>query len=278
MRRIYQALRFPALLVGLGVLAFAVIGPALATNGAPTPPIRRVAPATSTTGPFLVTDSSDTYAIKGSTTNTSAADAVYGYASNSMGTGMNGVTGYVVGINSVGVVGYSSATISGTGNVAGTYGFSQNGNGIYGLNGTASYASIYGLNTTSGGTAMWGQSTSGAGYGVIGSTATGAGVEGLATGTAGNGGYFASQTLTGGQATLGVSTGEAGIFAGRSGSASHPALSASEGIAGTDLIGGYNAGAEETFIVQAGTADASGDAAVGGSPLFQYSVRPPTRT
>jgi hypothetical protein len=260
--------------------------------------------ATNLTGEYTFTTSSDPYGILVLNNNTTSGSygiqansyaahgsGVYGYsdvASGAVGYGLAGIsqTGYGVYGSSYGA-GISAiyAENLGTGGGIGMQGTSAYGTGINGVgaqNGVvgetsttssgATYAGVFGIDNSS---------ASATAYGVEGLTARNTGVTGFASGD-GYGVYSASTSgdslaasagAGGGYAILGAHTGEGAELFGYSGDAADPALSVEETTTGTDLIGTYGAyngnthSYPETFIVQAGTANDSGNALAGGSDV-----------
>jgi hypothetical protein len=159
-------------------------------------------------GPLKVTDSGPSvspsgFAIKG-ITSYSNDSAVFGYGtSQRAGTGIDGVTGYVESAQSVGVVGWSSPT---TGAASfGVYGYSGNGNGVYGQTNSSNVASIYGVSNVAGGTAIYGFSL---GQGVLGLSADANGVVGMTQASpavaANYAGVLGEDTSTGQSSNYGV--------------------------------------------------------------------------
>jgi hypothetical protein len=226
--------------------------------------------------------------------NNGAAASIYGYNTSAGGTAMygnsTGGTG-VLGSSTVsnGVVGMTTSTVSpgysgvlgqdmsSTRNDAGVAGSSLMGNGVVG----AGQWGVAGLSTSTTGYGVFGQGPTG----VVGSSlesASGVGVVGdggLGTGVVALGvyGVYASTTYSGGvalsafgpsqvtEALIGAGSGEGGIFYGNAGSASHPSIVAQQVTTGTDYFAAVNAtsggsNAKESFIVQAASADFSGDA------------------
>ena len=219
-------------------------------------------------------------------------DGVVGYVQTQQSVGVVGWSAST-GTQAYGVYGYSA-----TG--PGVYGFNNNGGApsIYGLNSSTGGTAMYGLGDNGvvgitaatsavggdAGVAGTDSSTAGANFGVAGTTvnAVGSGLYGNAL----NGGAGAdvnsdsgfaliadssfgtgAEVLggqTGGLALIGTPSGEGVASFGYSGGTSDPALTAWDAVGSTDLIGtyGFNGGGtpNETFIVQAGTANASGNA------------------
>jgi hypothetical protein len=209
----------------------------------------------------------------------------YGVYGSSYGSGISAI--YAENLSSGVGIGMQGASANGTGVYGNGYEYGVEGvssdtcssgscpeyAGVYGLDNAGSYPGAYGVvgvaqfNHT--GVAGFG----GTGLGVYGSSGTSTGTYGYSS--SGNGVYAYSGTGTaleafspgiGGVAYLGGPAGEAGIFHGYSGSSAHPAVSITAETAGTDNIGTYNSGGE-TFIVQAGTADASGTAYGNGTDV-----------
>jgi hypothetical protein len=172
------------------------------------------------------------------------------------GIGLQGTSAYGVGVNGLGaqngVVGTSIAT---SGTYAGVLGVDNSnagsGGDAYGVAGDA-----VGSDTAVGGFAA------GSGDAVYANgAANGFAVEAASnTNTAID--AYTGITTSGGAAQIGAATGEGGIFYGFSGTSADPVMTAFDEVGGTDLLGTYtfNSGSPaESFIVQAGTEDASGD-------------------
>jgi hypothetical protein len=259
---------------------------------------------TNLTGEYTFTTNTDPYGVL--VLNNNTASGSYGVQANSYSAAGSGVYGYsdvaggqvgygLAGISQTGYGVYGSsygAGISaiyaenlGRGGGIGMQGTSAYGTGINGVgaqngvvgetsstSGSATYAGIFGIDNSSG---------SAEADGVEGMTARNTGVVGLATG-AGYGVFAISDQGTalaasagadGGFAVLGAPTGEGAELFGYSGDAADPALTVEETTTGTDLIGTYGAynatarGYPETFIVQAGTANNSGNALAGGGDV-----------
>jgi hypothetical protein len=217
-------------------------------------------------------------------------DGVVGYVQTQQSVGVVGWSAST-GTQAYGVFGHSD-----TG--PGVYGFNNNGGApsIYGLNSSTGGTAMYGLGDngvvgitaatsaagSDAGVTGMDSSTAGANFGVAGTTVnavgsalfgnalnggTGADVNSdngfgmIADSSFGTGAEVLSGQ-TGGLALIALPSGEGLISFGFSGGSSNPALNAVDGVGGTDLIGtyGFNGGGtpNETFIVQAGTANASG--------------------
>jgi hypothetical protein len=219
--------------------------------------------------------------------------------SSSTGTSAYGMFGHsdtgpgVFGFNANGAAASILGQNSSSGGIA-VFGSSTGGNGVQGDSAAANGV----VGTTETGNALGGfagiagsdNSTAGANFGVAGATSsvvgsavfgnavnggTGAilqsdsGFGAIASSTSGTAMEVFGGLLTSGFALVGVASGEGVISEGFSGTANDPALIGYDAVGGTDLFGtfGFNGGGtpNETFIVQSGTADASGAAPAGSS-------------
>jgi hypothetical protein len=262
---------------------------------------------TNLTGEYSYTTSTDPLAISAVNSNTASGSGglqansygaggkgVFGYsdASGAPGFGLAGISqnGYGVygssfgaGITAI----YGENLSSGAG--IGIEGSSANGTGTYGVGGqngvegqtnasAGEYAGVLGIDhsdsgsggngygvegTSVGGDSAVGGQASGSGDGLYGYSNSGYGLD--AYSDSGNA-IDADTPGIGGTAVLGVATGEGAEFFGYSGTSTHPALKVEPESTGTDVIGTYNSGGE-TFIVQAGTANASGSTYSNGTDV-----------
>ena len=96
----------------------------------------------------------------------------------------------------------------------------------------------------------------GSGSGVYGQSSSGSGLQGHSISSTA---VVGATPGYGGIGYLGEATGEGVAAYGYSGNTGHPALVAQEETSGTDLLGAYTTTGNERFIVQAGTANASGE-------------------
>jgi hypothetical protein len=225
--------------------------------------------------------------------NNGAVASIYGYSTSAGGTAMygnstggvgvfgsstvnHGVVGVTTSSASPGYAGVTGEDMSSTTNDAGVFGTSVMGNGVvgsgqWGAVGVSTSTTGYGL-FGQGPTGVYGSGiVSGNGVGVVGDGGVGTGV--IALGIYGVDAYtraasgvavsaFGTSLQT--EALIGVGSGEGGIFYGNAGSASHPSLVAQQVVAGTDYFAAVNAiggasNAKESFIVQAASANYSGD-------------------
>jgi len=213
--------------------------------------------ATPLTGPFEVDDGTDSFAIKGYTYTSANATGVLGYGGNSSSTNATGVAGYVTSPLSVGVTGYAASTGV---NAYGVYGYSNTGDGVYGVSNTSAAASIYGLNNVSGGTAIYG---SAAGLGVFGVSTATDGVVGF-TETSSTSNHFAGVLgidLSSGGSHYGVA-GQSSVSDGVYGSSSsgdgvYGTTTSGNGLAGSSASGTGAFGQSSTFYGVYGTSQTS---------------------
>jgi len=259
------------------------------------------------TGEYEFTTSSDPYAILALNNNTASgsfgiqansvapsAAGIYGYsnASGAPGYGVEGISqnGYGIlgssyGTGVTAILGQDLSTGSGIGIAGqsaggnGAYGEGQQ-NGVVGQSNTTSgtYAGVYGTDNSSG---------SGSAYGVYGTSASNTAVYGYASGagTALQGASVSGIGLSaysndGGLGVIGEPTGEGGIFYGFSGARAHPSLVAlnangttppfeAQTCTGSGIFACETTGL--TFLVQNGTADASGAVDVSPAADVQFS-------